>query len=85
MAQKLLVDFFGEKIEMFEGNNVLDDIDVVINLLSQLVDGASLSEATVYEPRLEADWVVEDILNYLNTKYKPELAAYYASQPVEEF
>ncbi len=35
MAQKVLVDFFGEKVEMFEGNNVLDDIYVVINLLSQ--------------------------------------------------
>ncbi len=85
MAQKVLVDFFGEKVEMFEGNNVLDDIDVVINLLSQLVDGASLSEATVYEPRLKADWVAEDILDYLNTKYSSEIALHNAHKPAKEF
>ncbi len=85
MAQKVLVDFFGEKVEMFEGNSTIADIAVVINLLAQLVDGASLSEATVYEPRLKADWLADDILDYLNTKYKPELAAYHASQQVEEF
>ncbi len=70
---------------MFEGNSTIADIAVVINLLAQLVDGASLSEATVYEPRLKADWLSEDILDYLNTKYKPELSAYYASHPAEEF
>ncbi len=83
MAQKVMVDFFGEKVEMFEDNNVLDDIDVVINLLSQLVDGASLSEATVYEPRLKADWLAEDILDYL--KYSSEIALQNAHKPVGEF
>ncbi len=85
MAQKVMVDFFGEKVEMFEGNNVLDDIDVVINLLSQLVDGASLSEATVYEPRLKADWVAEDILDYLKSKYAEELDYAIMRKPFVEF
>ncbi len=48
-------------------------------------NSTGIEMARQYLAAVKVEYVADDIIDYLNTKYQPELAAYYASQPVGEF
>ena len=63
----------GDEYEMFKGHSALDDIAMLENLMTQMVDfgvaPGGETDATVYDARTKEDWSPKDILVYLRAKY----------------
>ena len=59
----------GKEFEMFIGYDVIDDICMLENLLSIILD-SGLEFGSTYDSTMKTDWGVEEVLVYLQTKYK---------------
>ena len=60
----------GKKTEMFKDYSIKDDIAMLENLLTQIVDLVGETDATAYDESTETDWGTGDVLVYLQTKYR---------------
>ena len=57
---------------MFENNKVDDDVAVLVNLIEQLRDvmAKNQDEPTAYDESNKIDWSVDDVIAYVESKYK---------------
>ncbi len=64
---KCMID--GQEFEMFIGYDVIDDICMLENLLTLIIN-SGIEDASAYDPTTKTDWGAEDVLEYLDKKYK---------------
>lgn len=59
-------------MKMFENNKVDDDVAVLVNLIEQLRDvmAKNQDEPTVYDESNKIDWSIDDVIAYVESKYK---------------
>ena len=63
----------GKQYEMFTGYSVEDDICMLENLISQMVDLGGETDATAFDESTRMDWGANDVLVYLQTKYRKQI------------
>lgn len=89
MARKVEVDLGGElgreTVEMFRGNSMLADVEMLFRLLVQIYDEVGEVDTSMYDSKSRQDWSVGEVIDYIKEKYADEFQALAAVTPSETF